>query len=139
MKINVCFLVLLCLLFAACKRNEADLVIYGGPIYTVNEKTPTVEAVAVTGNTVTFVGSKADALKLVGGKTKVIDLQGRALTPGWIEGHGHLVEMALQNMRVDVSQAQSFEEIVEIIRLAAKDARPGEWIVGVGWHQDKWV
>jgi predicted amidohydrolase YtcJ len=139
MKINVCFLVLLCLLFATCKRNEADLVIYGGPIYTVNEKTPTVEAVAVTGNTVTFVGSKADALKLVGGETKVIDLQGRALTPGWIEGHGHLVEMALQNMRVDVSQAQSFEEIVEIIRRAAKDAQPGEWIVGVGWHQDKWV
>jgi predicted amidohydrolase YtcJ len=139
MKINACFFGLFCLLFSACKRDAPDLVIYGGPIYTANEKAPTVEAVAVTGNTITFAGAKSDVLKLVDKETKVIDLHGRTLTPGWIEGHGHLVEMALQNIRIDVSQAKSFDEIIEIIRLAAKDARPGEWIVGVGWHQDKWA
>jgi predicted amidohydrolase YtcJ len=139
MKINACFIGLFCLLFNACKRDAPDLVIYGGPIYTANEKAPTVEAVAVTGNTITFAGAKSDVLKLVDKETKVIDLHGRTLTPGWIEGHGHLVEMALQNIRIDVSQAKSFDEIIEIIRLAAKDARPGEWIVGVGWHQDKWA
>lgn len=132
-------LLILLTCLAGCKKSvPADLVIYGGPIYTVNENAPLAEAIAVSGNRITFVGSKTEVLKLIDDKTRVVDLQGRAMTPGFIEGHAHLVEMALQTVRIDLSQAESFEEIIGIVGQAAKNARPGEWIVGVGWHQDKW-
>lgn len=139
MKLYLFSLLILLACFAGCKKSvPADLVIYGGPIYTVNDNAPLAEAIAVSGNRITFVGSRTEVLKLIDDNTRVVDLQGRAMTPGFIEGHAHLVELALQTVRIDLSKAESFEEIIGIVGQAAKNARPGEWIVGVGWHQDKW-
>ncbi|HEY5916574.1 MAG TPA: amidohydrolase, partial [Chryseolinea sp.] len=73
------------------KQTPVDMVILGGRIYTVADQTPTVEAVAVTGNKIVFTGSEIDARSLIGDNTTVIDLEGKVLTPGFIEGHGHLM------------------------------------------------
>jgi predicted amidohydrolase YtcJ len=131
--------VLMSLLFCNCKKDKADMVIYGGAIYTMNEKMPTAEAIAVKGNTISFVGSKDDAESLIDVNTQVIDLQGKTLTPGFIEGHAHLLKMGLRMMRLDLTAAKSFNEISQIVQDAVSKAQPNEWIIGEGWHQEKWV
>src|SRR5579862_9143305 len=68
----------------------ADLVIWGGPIYTALDARPKVEAVAVRNGRIAFAGGKAGAQALVGPKTKVVDLKGGALFPGFTDSHAHL-------------------------------------------------
>jgi predicted amidohydrolase YtcJ len=120
------------------KQPPADMVILGGRIYTVSDQTPTVEAVAVTGNKIVFAGTEKDALGLIGDNTTVIDLEGKVLTPGFIEGHGHLMGVGYNELNLDFMNAKSFDEMIEMVRDAAAKAQPGQWIVGRGWHQDKW-
>jgi len=120
------------------KPTPADMVILGGRIYTVSDQTPTVEAVAVTGNKIVFAGSEIDARGLVGDNTTVIDLEGKVLTPGFIEGHGHLMGVGYNELNLDFMNARNFDEMIEMVRDAAARTQPGQWIVGRGWHQDKW-
>ena len=134
--------VFLCLLiffqFSCNSHNPADLVIRGGKIYTVNEANQVAEAVAVEGDKITFVGSMADVEKFIGDKTKVIDLQGKILTPGFIEGHGHLMGVGYNELELDLSQIRSYDEMIDKVREAVSKSSPGEWILGRGWHQEKW-
>jgi predicted amidohydrolase YtcJ len=120
------------------KQTPADMVILGGRIYTVSDETPTVEAVAVMGNKIVFAGAEMDARSLIGDNTTVIDLEGKVLTPGFIEGHGHLMGVGYNELNLDFMNAKSFDEMIEMVRDAAAKAQPGQWIVGRGWHQDKW-
>jgi len=133
------FLTLPLLLALACASPEkADLIIQGGTIYTVNEQQPVVEAVAVKGTKILFAGRQADAEKYRGRETRLIDLNGKVMTPGFIEGHGHILGLGYNEMNLDLLATTSFEEIIEKVREAATKAKPGQWIVGRGWHQDKW-
>ena len=124
--------------FACNSEEPADLVIHGGKIYTVNNADEVVEAVAVTRGKITFLGSAEDARKLVDDKTKVIDLQGKAMTPGFIEGHGHFMGVGYNALELDLSQIASYDEMIAMVKDAVSKASPGEWILGRGWHQDKW-
>lgn len=128
------------LLIVSCqtRNTPADLIIKGGKIYTVNDKQPEVEAVAVRGDTIVFVGSAVEAAAWQGEKTEVIDLQGATMTPGFIESHGHIMGLGYFELNLDLSTVKSFDELVEKVRVAAAQAPPGQWIVGMGWHQDKW-
>lgn len=128
------------LLIVSCQTRNmpADLIIKGGKIYTVNEKQPEVEAVAVRGDTIVFAGTVADVAAWQGEKTEVIDLQGSTMTPGFIESHGHIMGLGYFELNLDLSTVKSFDELVEKVRVAAAQAPPGQWILGNGWHQDKW-
>jgi predicted amidohydrolase YtcJ len=129
------------LLVLACgctSREPADLVIWGGAIYTVSEHQSVVEAVAVRGDRIEFAGSKSEAQKYVGDNTKVIDLQGKTMTPGFIEGHGHFMGVGYNELNLDLMYVKSYEEMVQKVKEAVARAQPGEWILGRGWHQDKW-
>lgn len=130
--------VLLLFLFGCQKNTPADLVIWGGKIYTVNSTNEVVEAVAVVGNKITVVGTASDIKKHVGEKTQIIDLQGRILTPGFIEGHGHIMGVGYNEMELDLSTIKSYDEMVQKVKEAVDKSSPGEWILGRGWHQDKW-
>ncbi len=120
------------------KPDPADLVIFGGAIYTVNEKHPTVEAVAVHGDKIIFAGSEVEARKYINDKTEVIDLQGKIMTPGFIEGHGHLMGVGYNELNLDLMTTKSYAEIIQRVKEAVDKAQPGQWIIGRGWHQDKW-
>lgn len=124
----------------ACGKKEkpADLIIHGGPIYTMSELTPTVEAVAVRGERIVFAGSLGKAEAWKGENTTIIDLQGKAMTPGLIEGHGHIMGLGYNELNLDLMNVKSYEELVERVKEAAAKAQPGQWILGRGWHQDKW-
>lgn len=138
--LSVFVLLIFTLSFIACStRQPADLVIYGGNIYTVDDKNPKAEAVAVRDEFITFVGSRKEAESFIGKDTRVIDLKGKTLTPGFIEGHAHIMGIGFSKMRLNLGSAESFDEIIEQVRAAVEEAKPGEWIIGEGWHQDKWT
>lgn len=120
------------------QQTPADLIVRNGTIYTVNEAQPQAEAVAVVDGKVAFVGSAAEAEKWIGDETQVLDLQGKTMTPGFIEGHAHFLGVGQNKMNLDLLAVRSFEEIAAQVAQAAEETPPGEWILGRGWHQDKW-
>ncbi|MEI9920329.1 MAG: amidohydrolase [Bacteroidota bacterium] len=132
-------LFLLILLFSCSeKRTPADTIISGGKIYTMNELQPEVEAVAISGTKIVFAGSKSEAMKYKGDNTQLIDLQGKTMTPGFIEGHGHIMDLGYSELTLNLSDVKSYDEIVDRVKAAVAKTQPGQWIVGSGWHQDKW-
>ena len=124
----------------ACERpmEPADLVLLNGKILTVNEEQPEAEALASRGDTIVALGSISEIRQYVGEETEVIDLEGYLAIPGFIEGHGHYYSLGASLMELELRYTNSWAEIVSLVAQAAREARPGEWIVGRGWHQDKW-
>lgn len=114
------------------------MIIFGGTIYTVTDKQPVVEAVVVRGDKIEFAGTEQDALRWKGESTQMIDLQGKVMTPGFIEGHGHLMGVGYNELNLDLMEVKSYDELVVRVRDAVAKAQPGQWILGRGWHQDKW-
>lgn len=118
--------------------EPADLVLRGGRVVTVDEGLPEAEAVAIRGAYIIAVGGNHEMTRLIGPDTRVIELEGRLLTPGFIEGHGHFMGLGDAELILDLSQAQSWQSIVDQVAAAVAEADPGEWIRGRGWHQEKW-
>jgi predicted amidohydrolase YtcJ len=131
---------LLLLLMISCgtEKQPGDLVVLGGRIYTVNETQPVVEAVVVNGDRIRFAGSEQEARAYIGEKTEVIDLQGKIMTPGFIEGHGHIMGVGYNELNLDLMSVKNYDELVAKVKEAVSRAKPGQWILGRGWHQDKW-
>lgn len=125
---------------AACnnKQMPADLVIRGGKIYTASEDNRIAEAVAVRGNRIVYVGNDAGVNDFVGDKTQIIELAGKVATPGFIEGHGHLMGVGYNELDLNLMDVKTFDELVGRVKEAASRVKPGQWIIGRGWHQDKW-
>jgi predicted amidohydrolase YtcJ len=118
--------------------QNADLVLRNGKIVTLNPGAPAAQAVAVRDDRILAVGSDADTRRWIGPRTKVIDLRGMLAIPGLIEGHGHFAGIGEYRLGLDLREARTWDDIVARVRRAAQDAKPGEWIVGRGWHQSKW-
>ncbi len=125
----------------------ADLLFTGGPVYTADPSGPRwAEAVAVRSNTILAVGRAADIadLALVGPHTRVVDLHGRLLLPGFTESHIHFIELALRASQVDVTEARSAGEVAAKVRdrlavLAQHGLLPaGFWLRGGGWNANTW-
>jgi hypothetical protein len=123
---------------AACAPQPADLVLRNGKIVTVDAKRPEAQAIAVSGHTIAALGTNEEIAKYVGPKTQVIDLNGQLAIPGFIEGHGHYTGLGESKMELDLTKAKNFDDIVAMVADAVKQARPGAWIQGRGWHQEKW-
>ncbi len=104
----------------------------------MNVAAPVAQAIAVRGDKIEALGTDAEAAKWIGPSTKVIDLHGQLAIPGFIEGHGHFTGVGEFRMGLDLREARTWDEIVAQVARAAKQAKPGEWIVGRGWHQSKW-
>ena len=121
------------------KKEAATLLIYGGPIYTVDTIQSTVEAVATKDNKILFAGSLAEAQQYKDDKTQLIDLEGKTMTPGLIEGHGHFMGLGYNELNLDLMNTTSYQEIIDAVAVAVEKAEPGEWITGRGWHQSKWT
>jgi hypothetical protein len=135
------YLLILCfgVFLAACeKKVEPDFVLLNGRIYTVDTTTLWVEALAACEGRIIRLGSTADIQKLIGPATEVIDLEGRFAMPGFIEGHGHFSGLGKSLLQLNFLQSKNWDEIVQMVAAAAQAARPGEWIEGRGWHQEKW-
>lgn len=118
--------------------NAADLVLRNGKIITLDTSKPQAEAIAITGDRIVDIGANQAIAKHIGPKTKVIDLQGQLAIPGFIEGHGHFTGVGQFRMNLNLRGAKSWNAIVAMVAAAAKEAKPGTWIIGRGWHQADW-
>jgi len=134
--------ILLITCLAACSGKEqkvaADMIIQGGTIYTMNEDQPTAEAVAIVDNKIVYVGDVAGAANWIDKATRIVELNGNTLTPGFIEGHGHFMGLGENELNVDLLEVKSYDELLDKVKEAVDAAKPGQWITGRGWHQSKW-
>jgi len=119
--------------------SPADLVLTNGRVVTVEESQPEAQAIAVTGDRIVAVGSSGDIRPYVGPATKVVDVNGQLVIPGFVEGHGHFTGVGAAQLNLNLMNARSWDEIVAMVAEAVKTARPGQWIRGRGWHQEKWT
>jgi len=130
---------LLCGGLAGCaKKPPADLVLTNGKIVTMEESAPAAEALAVAGDRIVAVGKAKEIKPYIGVSTRVIDLEGRTAVPGLIDSHAHFTGVGEARMILDLTQTKNWDEIVALAAQAAGKAKPGEWIRGRGWHQEKW-
>lgn len=118
--------------------NKADLIIFNGTIQTLDDNNPLAEAVAVNGDTIYSVGTNDEILKLKSKTTKIIDLKGKYLTPGFIDSHAHLIGLGKSKSELDLKNVDNWDEIIFMCADAAAEKLPGDWILGRGWHQEKW-
>ena len=119
--------------------SPADLVLTNGRVVTVEESQPEAQAIAVTGDRIVAVGSSGDIRPYVGPATKVVDVNGQLVIPGFVEGHGHFTGVGAAQLNLNLMNVGSWDEIVAMVAEAVKTARPGQWIRGRGWHQEKWT
>ncbi len=118
--------------------EPADLVLLGGNIRTMSPTRSHAEALAIHGDRITAVGMEFEVEHLIGRKTEVIHLDGKLVLPGLIDAHGHFVSLGESLMQLDLRPQRSWEEIVDDVADTVSETEPGEWIVGRGWHQEKW-
>lgn len=129
----------LAFLLSACgPSSSADLVLVDGRIVTLDEDLPEIEGVAVQDGRIVDIGSRERVLSWVGPETRVLDLNGLFTTPGWIESHAHFIGLGEARLQLDLTQARTWDEIVAMVAEAAGDSPEGSWILGRGWHQEKW-
>ena len=128
-----CFIFLL-----SCESEKADMIIYNGKIYTMNDLMPITESVAINNGKIIALGKYKELDHLISPNTQIINLGGSMMTPGFIEGHGHFYGLGLAEMQLDLSTTESYQDLVNMVSDAVDKAGPGEWILGRGWHQSKW-
>jgi len=120
-------------------QAPADLVLINGKIWTVDDKQPEVEAVAVLGNRIAAVGSTEEIRKWVGANTKVIDLQGMRVTPGFNDSHVHFLDGGMGLASVQLRDARTPEEFRDRIRDFARKLPKGRWILNGNWDHENWT
>ena len=114
--------------------GKADAIYFDGDILTMATKDPTyVEALAVEDGKIAFVGTKDEAMKLKGDATKLVDLKGHTLLPGFIDGHGHMIYFGKNMVDADLVGVKSIPELIERMKVQAAKTAPGDWIVGFGY------
>jgi predicted amidohydrolase YtcJ len=123
---------------AVLQAQPADLVLRNGKIVTMESSVPEVQALAARGGKIVAVGTNQQMLAYIGSSTKVIDLSGRLAIPGFIEGHGHFTGLGASKMSLNLRDVKNWDQIVAMVAAAAREAKPGTWIIGRGWHQAKW-
>lgn len=123
----------------AMPQEAATLVLTNGKIVTVDEAEPEAQAIAVRGDRIIAVATAAGIRRFVGPGTEVVDLQGQLVIPGLIEGHGHFTGVGEAELNLKLMPTTSWDQIVSMVGDAARTAKPGEWIIGRGWHQEKWT
>ena len=129
------------LLLTSCSQpvEPADLVLRKGRVVTVDALTPEASAVAVRGDRIVAVGSDSEIEPFIGDATRIIELEGQLAIPGFIEGHGHFAGIGQAQLVLPLAEAASWDEIVSMVKAKADEIEPGEWILGRGWHQEKWT
>ncbi len=113
------------------------MVFQNGTIWTVDAQNPRAEALAVYNGRILAVGSKAAIKSLVGPQTRVIDLEGRVLLPGFIDNHVHFLTSGIQLLGIELRSARSEEEFAERLKNHAV-RNPGRWITGGDWDHESW-
>jgi len=120
------------------RAQDIDLIVVNGNIYTVNQKQPHAEALAVKDRRIAFVGSTADVEKLRGVNTRVIDLGGKTVVPGLTDSHCHIFGIGEREMRLNLERTHSLQDFLAKVRERVSQTEKGKWITGRGWIETFW-
>jgi predicted amidohydrolase YtcJ len=123
---------------ATAQQAPADLVVTNGRIYTADATRPVVDAMAIRGGRVVFVGDRAGAMALTGASTQVLDLDGLTVIPGMTDAHAHVLGLGQSLRNVDLVGTTSYDAVIARVVERAKQTPKGEWIIGRGWDQNDW-
>ncbi len=132
---------LFCLMIANCrtsKNTDIDLLLVNGKIWTVSPAMPWAQAVAIRGNEIVMVGKTAELKKHAGSATKIIDLQGKFIIPGFNDAHVHFRNGGASLLGIKLREAKNETEFTERIREKAQTLAPGAWITGGEWDHEAW-
>jgi predicted amidohydrolase YtcJ len=129
---------LLLTLLPAPQTQTADVVFTNGNVYTANDKAPRAEAIAVKADRIIFVGNNADAQKLIGQNTRVVDLKGKTVLPGFTDSHQHLSGVGLREMTLNLEGTSSLDDFLAKVKARVDQAKPGDWVTGRGWIETHW-
>ena len=138
-KFALWFLIIMAALDAnAQSKPSATLIVTNAAVYTVDKQRPKAEAVAVIGDRIVAVGSRAEIELWRGLQTKVIDAAGKLLLPGFNDAHVHFIQGGAQLGQVQLTDAATPEEFAKRVAAQVAKTPKGEWILGGRWDETKW-
>ncbi len=127
------------LMVSGCgRKSSADLILLNGKIFTARDSQHLVQALAIRGERVVFAGSSENALRWKGDYTRVLDLEGRLVVPGFHDAHLHFWSGAHLRNQLNLGGLRSKKEVLEAIRREAERKQSGDWIIGRGWDHELW-
>src|SRR5713226_6318140 len=129
----------------SAQKPKADLIFIHGNIFTgVVDAGASLgsgkraEALAVLGDRILAVGARDEIMKLKGPETKIVDLDGHFVMPGFNDAHMHLASAGLEKMNVNLVGAKTLDEFRDRLHAKVEAAGPAEWVVGEGWDETLW-
>ncbi len=130
---------LFALLIISCNNTSdyADTIIVSAKLYTASTQADAT-ALAIKDDLIIAIGNNEEIKSKASSNTNIIDAAGQFIMPGFIEGHGHFSGMGETLQNLNFLADTSWQTVVKKVKEKVKTAKPGEWIYGRGWHQEKW-
>lgn len=135
--IRLATVLFLCLATAATARAQADLVVHGALVHTVDASYPEAEAFAVKAGRVVMVGTDAQILSAYPSAPRM-NARGKTIIPGLIDAHAHLVGLAQSLLAADLMGTSSRADVIARLKAFERDLPEGAWLIGRGWDQNDW-
>ena len=136
------FILVIVLFVTGCSSEktciESDLVLINTKIYTANPKNPTVEALAIKNGKFVFIGTNTEAQNFNCGESKLLDLEGSFVYPGFIDAHAHLKGIGYRELNLNLQGADSLKSMLTQVTIHANKLPIGDWVIGRGWIEKKW-
>jgi predicted amidohydrolase YtcJ len=122
----------------AAEGKGADLILRHGIFYTVEPPARIEGSLAVKEGRIAYLGADGGVEAWRGSQTRVVELAGRAVTPGLIDAHSHLLGLGRALSQVDLQGATTYGEVIRRVRERARQTPAGAWVYGRGWDQNLW-
>lgn len=123
---------------ANAEPETAQTIFINGNIYTMNERQPRAEAIAVQGGRIVFAGSNADAKKYQSAETKTVDLAGKTVVPGLTDSHCHIFGIGEREMTLNLEGTDTLEAFLAKVKERVAKTERRKWITGRGWIETFW-
>src|SRR5207302_7374722 len=118
--------------------ETAERIFINENIYTVNDEQPFAQAIAVKGDRIIFVGSNADAEKFRADKTRIVDLAGKTVTPGFTDSHCHIFGIGEREMTLNLESTNTREDFLAKVKERVAQTERDKWITSRGWIETFW-
>ena len=135
---KIIFITISLISLSACEFSEdvpgADIIFTGGAVYKVTDLDPWATTVAVTNNRITYVGNDTNIKSLIGPNTRVVNLDGKMLMPGFQDAHVHPVDSGMTFNQCAVFDLPQLDDLLDAIKKCVDERPDADWIVGAGWY-----
>jgi predicted amidohydrolase YtcJ len=112
-----------------------NLIVHNAKVITLDPTKPQVSAVASLNGVIVATGDDASILALAGPGTKLLNMNGAMVIPGFNDSHNHMLEVGIKLTRISLDDCKSLKEMHDLVAAAAKKTPAGQWIIGEGWNE----